>query len=133
MMAAPPSAGWLYACMCSWTAALATWTAPFDFVGVPVPVAFMAFGGACAGLILQPPNVSRRAMYAWALSFTFFAAVLTVVLGEVPHLGWTKKAAPAIAGFLAVFSQVLVPAMRDRLGREVKNRGAPRVTNGDPP
>jgi phosphatidylserine synthase len=134
MITTPPSAGWLYACMCSWTAALATWTAPFDFVGVPVPVAFMAFAGACAGLVLQPPKVSRRAMYAWALCLTFFATVLTVALGEVPHMDWTKNAAPAIAGLLAVFSQALLPAISDRLRREVKDRGAPgNATGGDPP
>jgi hypothetical protein len=116
----------------SWVA-LATWTSPLDSIGMSAPVAFMAFAGTCAGLILQPPRISRRAMYLWALALTFFASVSTVVLGEIPHFGWTKNAAPAIAGLLAMFSQALVPAVQARLTREVKDRGAPGDAIGDTP
>ncbi|HET6805338.1 MAG TPA: hypothetical protein VFH59_07865 [Frateuria sp.] len=127
-----PGPGWLKASASAYVAALATWSQPFDFVGVPAPVVFMAFAGAAAGLILQPPNVTRLRMFAWALAFTLFGAVCTVVLGVLPHMGWTQGAAPAIAGLLSLFAKALVPAVRDRIGREVKDRAAP-TPSGDAP
>lgn len=127
-----PGAGWLKASASAYVAALLTWTSPFAFVGVPAPVVFMAFAGAAAGLILQPPQVTRLRMFAWALAFTLFGAVVTVVIGVLPHMEWTREAAPAIAGLLSLFAQALVPAVRDRLGREVKERAAP-TPSGDAP
>lgn len=133
MMIHVPSPGWAKAGAGAYVAALATWTQPLAFVGLPAPVVFMAFAGAAAGLILQPPKVSRLKMFAWALAFTFFGAVGTVVLGEIPHMGWTKNAAPSIAGLVALFAQALVPAVRDRLRREVKDRGSPDALKGESP
>lgn len=116
----------VYSTLC----AAATWSAPFAFVGVPAPVVFMAFAGAATGLIVQPPAMSRVAMLLTTLAFTFFAASAAVLVGAVPGFRWVQDAAPAAAGVVAFFSQALVPAVRDRLKREVKDRGAPENTGG---
>lgn len=127
------SVGWLVTSAWSAVLAVATWSQPFDFVGLPAPVVFMAFAGAAAGLIMQPPKVSRRRALALALAFTLFAAVTTVILGVIPHMSWTRDAAPAIAGLLALFAQALVPAVCERLVREAKDRGAPDAHDGGHP
>lgn len=128
-----PGPGWAMACLCSCFMALATWSEPFDFIGIPAPVIFMAFAGATAGLILHPPRVSRRATMMLALAFTFFGAACTAILGEIPHMAWVKNAAPAAAGLLALFGQALVPAVRQRLLHEVRDRGAPQGHEGGSP
>lgn len=127
-----PGAGWFKASASAYVAAVMTWSEPFAFVGIPAPVVFMAFAGAAAGLILQPPKVTRARMFAWALAFTLFGTMATVVLGVLPHMGWSREAGPAIAGLLSLFAQALVPAVRDRIGREVKDRAAP-ASSGDAP
>lgn len=117
-----------FAAAYSTIAAAATWSAPFAFIGIPAPVVFMAIAGAAAGLIVQPPAMSRIAMLLITLAFTFFGASAAVLVGAVPGFGWVHDAAPAAAGIVAFFSQALVPAVRDRLKREVKDRGAPSET-----
>ncbi|WEN13711.1 hypothetical protein PY254_10685 [Rhodanobacter sp. AS-Z3] len=115
----------------STAAAAATWTSPLEFVGLPAPVLFMAFAGVAFGLILQPPKTSRTTMFLLVLAYTFFSAVATVMVGGIPHMEWAQASAPAIAGFLGVFAQVVVPAARNRLTREVQDRG--NSSNGGAP
>jgi len=115
-------------------AAAATWSSPFEFVGLPAPVVFMAFAGVAAGLILQPPkNMSRLAMFMLTLALTFFAAVSTVVLGHIPKMDWVRDAGPAIAGTVGLFAQALVPALQRRLQKEVNDRGATTSSGGGSP
>lgn len=111
----------VYSTLC----AAATWSSPFAFLGLPPPVVFMAFAGSAAGLIVQPPAISRRAMLLVTLAYAFFGLCVAVVLGAIPAMGFTRDVAPAVAGVVAFFAQALVPAVRDRLKREVKDRGAP--------
>jgi len=128
-----PSAGWFFACLWSGAAGLITWRQPLALVGIPAPVLFMAFAGAAAGLITQPPQASRKVMMLWVIANTFFGMVVAIVLGAVPKLEWIKDIAPALAGLIAFFGQALIPAARDRLQREVKDRGAPEAHEGGPP
>jgi hypothetical protein len=91
----------------------------------------MAFAGSAAGLIVQPPKTSRARMFALQLAFTVFGAASAVVLGEfVPTL---KNAGPAVSCLLAFFAQVLIPAARERLSREVRERVAPTGNEGGAP
>lgn len=114
-------------------AAVATWSSPFGFIGIPAPVAFMAFAGASAGLIAHPPTskLSRWAMLTLTLSFTFFAASGAVFLGGLPHCEFLREVAPAVAGLLAYFAQTVVPAVRRRAVQEIRSRGS--TANGDSP
>lgn len=114
-------------------AAIATSGSAVVLAGVPAPVAFMAFAGAAAGLVVQPPKLSRWAMLLLMLAFTFFGATMAVLLGGIPHLEFVKEIAPAVAGIFSFFAQSLVPAVRRRLGMEVTRRGAPDNRSGDTP
>lgn len=112
------------------TSAVAGWVLPFDFIGIPAAVVFLALAGAAAGLIVQPPKVSRLRMYLLAMAFTGFGAALAVlVIRFVPAV---KDAAPAVAFLIAFFAQVIEPAARERLRREVRERGAPADSGGSP-
>lgn len=125
--------GALFVSIYSTIAAAATWSTPFDFIGLPAPVVFMAFAGTAAGLVLQPPKGTRRTMFLLTLALTFFASVATVFLGKIPHMEWTLDASPAIAGLLGLFAQALVPAVRRRLASEVTERGATNGSSGGAP
>lgn len=114
-------------------AATATAGTQLVVAGVPAPVAFMAFAGSAAGLVVQPPKLSRWAMLLLMLAFTFFGATMAVLLGGLPHLGFVKDIAPAVAGIVSFFAQSLVPSVRRRLGMEVERRGAPDNRSGDSP
>jgi hypothetical protein len=100
--------------------AAATWRSPLELVGLPAPVVCMAFAGVAIGQVVQPPKASRLAMFGLTLAYTFFSAVLAMLLGIVPHMEWTRDAAPLIAGMLGFFAQVTVPATRGRLQREIR-------------
>lgn len=128
MMQMAPGIGWLQASYCSCIAALATWNEPFDFIGVPAAVIFMAFAGAAAGLIAQPPKATRKVMLLQTLAYTFFSAVSTVTLAQLPLTHFVTDIAAPVAGLLAFFAQVLIPAVSKRLPREIENRGS---TNGN--
>lgn len=117
----------------SWVAAVVTWSSPFGFVGIPAPVAFMAFAGAAAGLVVQPPKLSRWAMLVITLAFTLFASCGAVLLGSLPHLTFLQGVAPAVSGILAFFAQALVPSVRRRLSLEIVNRGTPGNSDGESP
>lgn len=125
---------YLLAClMSSWStmAAASSWITPLDFLGVPAPVALMAFAGAAAGLILQPPMITRRAMFGWSLGFTFVAICITQIGAAV--LPVIKEVQPAVAGALAAFMQTILPAARRRMVREISGRGAIELPKEDSP
>ena len=123
----------LVAALYSTGAALITAGTQVVIAGVPAPVAFMAFAGAAAGLVVQPPKLSRWAMLLLMLSFTFFGACIAVAIGGIPHFGFVRNIAPAVAGITSFFAQSLVPAVRRRLGMEVARRGAPDNRSGESP
>ena len=123
----------LLAALYSTGAALITAGTQVVIAGVPAPVAFMAFAGAAAGLVVQPPKLSRWAMLLLMLSFTFFGACIAVAIGGIPHFEFVRDIAPAVAGITSFFAQSLVPAVRRRLGMEVARRGAPDNRSGDSP
>lgn len=123
----------LLASLYSSVAAAATWSSPLALVGMPAPVVFMAFAGAAAGLILQPPKISRNAMFLLTLALTFFAAVSAMFVGFIPHMTWARDAAPELAGIFGLFGQTLVPAVGRRLSNEVNDRGAAKGTDGGAP
>ena len=103
---------------------LAPWASP------AAPIIFLAFAGSAAGLIVQPPKASRARMFGLQLAFTVFGTAAAVVIGRfIPVLAET---AGAVACLLAFFAQAIIPAARERLRREVRDRGAP-ADNGGPP
>lgn len=115
----------------SGTAAAVTWASPLAFLGVPAPVALMAFAGAAAGLILQPPSISRREMFGWTLGFTFLAICLTTIAAAfIPNI---KEIQPAVAGAVAAFMQSILPAARRRITKELSGRGATDLAKEDLP
>jgi len=117
--------------MWSGTAAALTWTSPLAFLGVPAPVALMAFAGSAAGLILQPPSISRRAMLGWTAGFTFVSICLTTIAAAfIPAL---REIQPAVAGAVAAFMQSILPAARRRIGKELSGRGASDLPREDSP
>lgn len=115
------------------TAAAMTWGTSLALVGVPIPVVFMAFAGASAGLIVQKPvSVGRLAMFGLTVGFTFIATCGAIVLAATPWFKWTRDAQPAIAGVLSFFAQTLVPAASLYINRRASGRGA-TDQGGSPP
>lgn len=100
--------------------AAATWKSPLELVGLPAPVVCMAFAGVAFGLVIQPPKATRLTMFALTVAYTFISAVIAMLVGAIPHMEWTRDAAPLIAGLLGFFAQVAVPAMRGRVQREIR-------------
>lgn len=109
----------------SWLLALITWATP------AAAIVFLAFAGSAAGLVVQPPKASRARMFGLQVAYTVFGAAGAVVLGR--FLPVLAEITPAVACVLAFFAQVLIPATRDRLSREVRDRDAPADNGGSAP
>lgn len=104
----------------STSAGLVAWSLPFDSIGIPVAVLFMALTGTAAGLLCTPPAATRLRMYGIAFAYTVFAAAAAIVLGEIPGLTFFAKVAPATALLIAFFAQTLVPVLREALAERAK-------------
>ena len=104
----------------STSAGLVAWSSPFDAVGVPAAVVFMALTGTAAGLLCQPPGGSRARLYGLAFAYTVFAASAAIVLGEIPGFTFFARVAPATALLIAFFAQTLLPVLREALRARVK-------------
>lgn len=104
----------------STTAGMLAWMSPFAAIGIPAAVVFMSLTGTAAGLIFDPPGVTRRRMLGLAFVYTTVSASAAMVIGELPGFDSVKPVAPA-AGLLIAFSaQTLLPAARDALATRVK-------------
>lgn len=97
------------------SAGLVAWSLPFDAVGVPAAVLFMALTGTAAGLVFEQPGGSRARLFGLAFAYTVFAAAAAIVLGQIPGFTFFAKVAPATALLIAFLAQTLIPAIRDAL------------------
>lgn len=104
----------------STSAGLVAWSIPFDAVGIPVAVLFMALTGTAAGLLCQPPGGSRGRMFALAFAYTAFAAAGAIVLGALPGFAFFRAVAPCVALLIAFFSQTLLPVIREALAERAR-------------
>lgn len=101
-----------------------SWSLPLDAVGLSAAIVFMAFAGSAAGLIVTPPEkMARWRMYALSIAYTLFASAFAVFVGKL----WPAVAEiqPVVALLVAFFAQAIIPAVKERLGREVRTRQAP--------
>ncbi|HEY4583079.1 MAG TPA: hypothetical protein VIG88_09470 [Lysobacter sp.] len=94
--------------------------APLSALSLSAAVLFMALTGTAAGLLWNPPQGSRRRMFALAFVFTVVAAALAVLVAEAPWLAWIKPVTPCLALVLAFFSQTLLPALGTALADRAK-------------
>ena len=101
-------------------AGLVAWSLPFDSVGLPLAVLFMALTGTAAGMIMQPPGGARLRMFGLAFAYTVFAASAAIVLGEIPGFTFFRKVAPATALLIALFAQTLLPVLREALAERAR-------------
>lgn len=104
----------------STSAGLVAWSLPFDAIGVPAAVLFMALTGTAAGLLCNRPGGSRARLYGLAFAYTVFAAAAAMVIGEIPGFTFFKAVAPATALLIAFFAQTLLPVVTDALSARVK-------------
>lgn len=104
----------------STSAGMVAWMSPFAAIGIPAAVVFMALAGTAAGLIFNPPGVTRRRMLGLVFVYTTVSASAAVVIGELPGLGAVKVVAPAASLLIAFFAQALVPVVREALAARIK-------------
>lgn len=96
----------------SWAVAVSS---PFSALGIGASVLFMAMTGVAAGLLLNPPGVSRWRLFAKAFALTLISAALATVLPEFSLTAWLKPVVPPIALLIGFFSQTLLPVFTDAL------------------
>lgn len=104
----------------STSAGLLAWISPFTAIGIPAAVVFMSLTGTAAGLIFNPPGVTRRRMFGLAFVYTAVSASAAMVIGEIPGFAFFKTVAPAMGLLLAFFAQTLLPVAREALAARVK-------------
>lgn len=104
----------------STSAGMIAWVSPFAAVGIPAAVVFMSLTGTAAGLIYNPPGVTRRRMLGLAFVYTAVSAAAAIVIGEIPGAAFFKPVAPAVGLLFAFSAHTLLPAIRDALVARVK-------------
>lgn len=96
---------------------------PFEIVGVPAAVVFMALIGTSAGMIVHKQEGGRARLFSLVFAYTAASSALAVLLGQIPGLTFFSSVAPATALVVAFFAQSLVPALREALVNRVKGIG----------
>lgn len=97
-----------------------TWGWPFEAVGLPVAVLFMALIGTACGLVFQQPGGSRARLFCLAFAYTMVSASVAIVLGQIPGFTFFNAVSPATALLFAFFAQTLIPVLRDALAERAK-------------
>lgn len=102
----------------SWAVAV---SAPFSALGIGAAVLFMAMTGVAAGLLLNPPGISRWRLFAKAFALTMLSAASATVLPEMAITAWLKPVTPPIALLIGFFSQALLPVLTEALKTRTRN------------